>query len=47
MMEVATEPGMIFVSFEYRLGQFGFLSGSAFAAGNGSMNAGLLDQVLT
>lgn len=37
--------GMIFVSIEYRLGQFGFLAGSTFAAANVSLNAGMLDQV--
>ncbi|KAE9392634.1 alpha/beta-hydrolase [Gymnopus androsaceus JB14] len=36
--------GMIFVSIEYRLGQFGFLAGSTFAAANVSLNAGMLDQ---
>ncbi|KAF9561066.1 alpha/beta-hydrolase [Agrocybe pediades] len=34
---------MIFASFEYRLGQFGFLGGSEVKA-NGALNAGLLDQ---
>ncbi|KAJ7213246.1 alpha/beta-hydrolase [Mycena rebaudengoi] len=34
---------MIFVSFEYRLGQFGFLAGTP-VHDHGIMNAGLLDQ---
>ncbi|PPR05920.1 hypothetical protein CVT26_008814 [Gymnopilus dilepis] len=34
---------LIFVSFEYRLGQFGFLGGSQVKE-NGALNAGLLDQ---
>nr|GAT51108.1 predicted protein [Mycena chlorophos] len=34
---------LIFVTFEYRLGQFGFLGGSALKE-NGVLNAGLLDQ---
>ncbi|KAJ7048300.1 Alpha/Beta hydrolase protein [Mycena amicta] len=34
---------LIFVTFQYRLGQFGFLAGSKVAE-NGLMNAGLLDQ---
>ncbi|KAJ7775714.1 alpha/beta-hydrolase, partial [Mycena maculata] len=39
----SVEP-LIFVTFEYsRLGQFGFLGGSAVAA-HGTLNAGLLDQ---
>ncbi|KAJ7500513.1 Alpha/Beta hydrolase protein [Mycena galericulata] len=33
----------IFATFEYRLGQFGFLGGSA-VHDNGTLNAGLLDQ---
>ncbi|KAJ4489936.1 alpha/beta-hydrolase [Lentinula aciculospora] len=44
LMQAAPSPGMIFVSFEYRLGQFGFLAGSTFAVANGSLNAGMLDQ---
>ncbi|KAJ3719104.1 Alpha/Beta hydrolase protein [Lentinula guzmanii] len=44
LMQSAPEPGIVFVSFEYRLGQFGFLAGSTFAAANGSLNAGMLDQ---
>ena len=34
---------MIYVSMQYRLGMFGFLSGSEVAQ-NGVLNAGLLDQ---
>lgn len=34
---------MIYVSMQYRLGLFGFLSGSEIAQ-NGVLNAGLLDQ---
>lgn len=34
---------MIYVSIQYRLGIFGFLSGSQ-VAGDGVLNAGLLDQ---
>ncbi|KAF7291793.1 Carboxylic ester hydrolase [Mycena chlorophos] len=34
---------LIFVTFQYRLGQFGFLGGSALKE-NGVLNAGLLDQ---
>ncbi|KAF9465706.1 alpha/beta-hydrolase [Collybia nuda] len=34
---------VIFVSFEYRLGQFGFLGGAQIKE-NGALNAGLLDQ---
>ncbi|KIK66281.1 hypothetical protein GYMLUDRAFT_157517 [Collybiopsis luxurians FD-317 M1] len=44
LMQSAPSPGMIFVSFEYRLGQFGFLSGTSFANAGGALNAGLLDQ---
>ncbi|KAJ3716496.1 alpha/beta-hydrolase [Lentinula raphanica] len=44
LMQNAPSPGMIFVSFEYRLGQFGFLAGSTFGAANGTLNAGMLDQ---
>ncbi|KIK68255.1 hypothetical protein GYMLUDRAFT_91814 [Collybiopsis luxurians FD-317 M1] len=40
----ASSPGMIFVTFEYRLGQFGFLAGSTFANAGGALNAGMLDQ---
>ncbi|KAF7300956.1 Carboxylic ester hydrolase [Mycena indigotica] len=35
---------LIFVTFEYRLGQFGFLGGEAVKM-NGDLNVGLLDQV--
>ncbi|TFK39011.1 alpha/beta-hydrolase, partial [Crucibulum laeve] len=42
LIQASTQP-MIFVSFEYRLGQFGFLGGSQIK-GNGTLNAGLLDQ---
>lgn len=35
---------LIFVTFKYRLGQFGFLGGNAVKA-HGALNAGLLDQV--
>ncbi|KAF5315421.1 hypothetical protein D9619_007425 [Psilocybe cf. subviscida] len=38
----SAEP-LIFVSFEYRLGQFGFLGGAEIGA-DGAHNAGLLDQ---
>ncbi|KJA20127.1 hypothetical protein HYPSUDRAFT_828864 [Hypholoma sublateritium FD-334 SS-4] len=34
---------LIFVSFEYRLGQFGFLGGTEISK-NGELNAGFLDQ---
>jgi carboxylesterase type B len=39
----ASNGNMIYVSIQYRLGIFGFLSGSEIA-GNGVLNAGLLDQ---
>jgi carboxylesterase type B len=42
IMQSSAKP-LIFVSFEYRLGQFGFLGGSQIQ-GNGTLNAGLLDQ---
>ncbi|KAF8895158.1 Alpha/Beta hydrolase protein [Infundibulicybe gibba] len=42
LMGSSAEP-LIFVSFEYRLGQFGFLGGTH-VAGDGALNAGLLDQ---
>ncbi|KAF9046268.1 alpha/beta-hydrolase [Panaeolus papilionaceus] len=42
ILQTAAEP-LVFVSFDYRLGQFGFLGGSQLAA-NGTLNAGLLDQ---
>ncbi|KAK0469130.1 alpha/beta-hydrolase [Desarmillaria tabescens] len=42
LMQSSTEP-FIFVTFQYRLGQFGFLGGSLLAA-DGVINAGLLDQ---
>ncbi|KDR82334.1 hypothetical protein GALMADRAFT_817280 [Galerina marginata CBS 339.88] len=42
IMQSSAKP-LIFVSFEYRLGQFGFLGGSQVKEG-GSLNAGLLDQ---
>lgn len=45
LMQAASPPGMIFVSLEYRLGQFGFLAGSTFAEADVSLNAGMLDQV--
>ncbi|KAF7353958.1 Carboxylic ester hydrolase [Mycena venus] len=38
----SAEP-LIFATFEYRLGQFGFLGGTA-VHDNGALNAGLLDQ---
>ncbi|KAF5392870.1 hypothetical protein D9757_000867 [Collybiopsis confluens] len=44
LMQAAPSPGMIFVTFEYRLGQFGFLAGSTFANAGGVLNAGMLDQ---
>ncbi|KAG6842351.1 hypothetical protein C0991_010641 [Blastosporella zonata] len=44
MVQPPSSP-LIFVSFEYRLGQFGFLGGSEIK-GNGALNAGLLDQLL-
>ncbi|KAF8904132.1 alpha/beta-hydrolase [Gymnopilus junonius] len=42
IIQSSTKP-LIFVSFEYRLGQFGFLAGSQIKE-NGALNAGLLDQ---
>lgn len=42
LMHSSTNP-FVFVTFEYRLGQFGFLGGSLLAA-DGVINAGLLDQ---
>ncbi|KAK0484751.1 alpha/beta-hydrolase [Armillaria novae-zelandiae] len=42
LMQSSSNP-FIFVTFEYRLGQFGFLGGSLLAA-DGVINAGLLDQ---
>ncbi|KAH9480174.1 Lipase 1 [Psilocybe cubensis] len=42
LMASSSQP-FVFASFEYRLGQFGFLGGSEIAS-NGSINAGLLDQ---
>lgn len=39
----ASDGNMIYVSLQYRLGLFGFLSGSQVAE-NGVLNAGLLDQ---
>ncbi|KAJ6600941.1 alpha/beta-hydrolase [Mycena vulgaris] len=40
---LASAEPLIFVTFEYRLGQFGFLSGTPVQE-NGLLNAGLLDQ---
>ncbi|KAJ7684204.1 Alpha/Beta hydrolase protein [Mycena polygramma] len=40
---LASEEPLIFATFEYRLGQFGFLGGTA-VHDNGALNAGLLDQ---
>ncbi|KNZ81847.1 Lipase 1 [Termitomyces sp. J132] len=42
MLQPPASP-LVFVSFEYRLGQFGFLGGSQIQQ-NGDLNAGLLDQ---
>ncbi|KAF9046267.1 Alpha/Beta hydrolase protein [Panaeolus papilionaceus] len=42
ILRTAAEP-LILVSFDYRLGQFGFLGGSQIVA-DGNLNAGLLDQ---
>ncbi|KAK0205335.1 Alpha/Beta hydrolase protein [Desarmillaria ectypa] len=42
LMQSSVDP-FVFVTFEYRLGQFGFLGGSLLAA-DGVINAGLLDQ---
>lgn len=39
----ASDGNLIYVSMQYRLGIFGFLSGSQIAQ-NGVLNAGLLDQ---
>lgn len=39
----ASDGKMIYVSIQYRLGIFGFLSGSEIGS-NGVLNAGLLDQ---
>lgn len=36
----------MWVSIQYRLGAYGFLSTEEFAGGNGQPNAGLLDQRL-
>ncbi|KAF5381500.1 hypothetical protein D9757_008170 [Collybiopsis confluens] len=44
LMQAAPSPGMIFVAFEYRLGQFGFMAGTSYVNGGGVLNAGLLDQ---
>nr|KAF9078511.1 Alpha/Beta hydrolase protein [Rhodocollybia butyracea] len=41
LMQHAPSPGMILVTLEYRLGQFGYLAGPDF---EGSYNAGMLDQ---
>ncbi|KAF5377414.1 hypothetical protein D9757_009716 [Collybiopsis confluens] len=40
----AASSGMIFVAFEYRLGQFGFLAGTSYVDAGDALNAGLLDQ---
>ncbi|PPQ93093.1 hypothetical protein CVT25_003125, partial [Psilocybe cyanescens] len=45
IMGSSSQP-FVFASFEYRLGQFGFLGGSEIG-NNGSLNAGLLDQRTT
>ncbi|KAJ7166076.1 alpha/beta-hydrolase [Mycena filopes] len=42
IIQNSAEP-LIFATFDYRLGQFGFLGGAAVHA-NGTLNAGLLDQ---
>ncbi|KAF9474048.1 alpha/beta-hydrolase [Pholiota conissans] len=42
IMQSSSKP-LIFVSFEYRLGQFGFLGGTEISE-DGVLNAGLLDQ---
>ncbi|KAJ7666612.1 Alpha/Beta hydrolase protein [Mycena polygramma] len=42
ILSSSTKP-LIFVTFEYRLGQFGFLAGTPVQQ-NGRLNAGLLDQ---
>ncbi|PPQ63606.1 hypothetical protein CVT24_004466 [Panaeolus cyanescens] len=42
ILQTSAKP-LILVSFDYRLGQFGFLGGSQIAA-DGDINAGLLDQ---
>ncbi|KAJ7061603.1 alpha/beta-hydrolase [Mycena amicta] len=42
LMTASAEP-FIFATFEYRLGQFGFLAGTA-VKNNGALNVGLLDQ---
>ncbi|KAF8183336.1 Alpha/Beta hydrolase protein [Mycena galopus ATCC 62051] len=42
IIQGSTQP-LIFATVEYRLGQFGFLGGSAVKT-NGTLNAGLLDQ---
>lgn len=41
-----TSPGMIYVSFNYRLGALGWLSGPTFSTSGGTQNAGLYDQRL-
>jgi carboxylesterase type B len=38
------EDGFVYVTINYRLGAFGWLSGPTFLEGNGVANAGLLDQ---
>ncbi|KAL8690417.1 MAG: hypothetical protein Q9218_004129 [Villophora microphyllina] len=41
-----SDDNMIYVTINYRLGAFGWLSGPTFEASNGTSNAGLLDQRL-
>ncbi|KAI9716644.1 MAG: hypothetical protein M1812_005182 [Candelaria pacifica] len=41
-----SEDGVVYVSINYRLGAFGWLSGPTLQASNGTSNAGLLDQRL-
>ncbi|KAL8627583.1 hypothetical protein Q9189_006705 [Teloschistes chrysophthalmus] len=41
-----SDENMIYVTINYRLGAFGWLSGPTFEASNGTSNAGLLDQRL-
>ncbi|KAF2804763.1 alpha/beta-hydrolase [Mytilinidion resinicola] len=44
--EQATGQGIIYVAMNYRLGLFGWLSGSTYQSQNGTANAGLYDQRL-
>ncbi|KGO47623.1 Carboxylesterase, type B [Penicillium expansum] len=44
--QVDGSDGVVYVALNYRLGAFGFLSGSSFEAEDGVLNAGLYDQRL-